>query len=145
MDRVRRPSSGRAAAVGALLIGMLLALGMAPVAAEAATSTSKVQIVLENPDLLHPCGRPPGTSYGVNANAAAAGGKYRLFRSDDEGRTWAPTHDFPASTRIYGLSVLSCGNAAPSPRRYRLLPLPLFRRRPDAGRRCSTSRCSTRR
>ena len=109
MDRVRRPSPGRAAAVGALLIGMLLALGMTPVAAEAATSTSKVQIVLENPDFSTLAVDRQGRSYGVNTNASAAGGKYRLYRSGDEGRTWAPTHDFPASTRIYGLSVLSSG------------------------------------
>ena len=109
MDRVRRPSPGRAAAVGALFIGMLLALGMTPVAAEAATSTSKVQIVLENPDFSTLAVDRQGRSYGVNTNASAAGGKYRLYRSGDEGRTWAPTHDFPASTRIYGLSVLSSG------------------------------------
>ena len=78
-------------------------------AAEAATSTPKVQIVLENPDFSTLAVDRQGRSYGVNTNAAAPGGKYRLYRSGDEGRTWAPTHDFPASTRIYGLSVLSSG------------------------------------
>ena len=139
MDRVRRPSSGRAAAVGALLIGMLLALGLAPVAAEAATSTSKVQIVLENPDFSTLAVDRQGRSYGVNTNASAAGGKYRLFRSGDEGRTWAPTHDFPrarGSTASRSSARERCSSTSSIPTSTSTAPPTPARR----GRRCSTSR-----
>ena len=35
--------------------------------------------------------------------------KYRLYRTLDEGRTWAPLHDFPTNSHVKGLSVLPSG------------------------------------
>src|SRR3954452_15886848 len=80
-----------------------LLLGAAWREAEAATSTTKVQIVVENPAYSTIAVGHAGTSYGINVSATAPGGKYRLFTSHDEGRSWASAYDFPANTRIYGL------------------------------------------
>src|SRR4051794_2586438 len=95
-----------AAACGILTVPLLL--GATPHRAEAATSTAKVQIVFENPDYSTLSVDHQGTAYGI-ASPASPVGKYRLFTSHDEGRSWASAYDFPANTRIYGLSVLSSG------------------------------------
>ena len=102
----RRLKQGAAACV-VFVVPFLF--GAAAPTAEAVTGTTKVQIVLENPDYATVAVDSQGTSYGVNASSAAPGGKYRLFTSHDEGRTWAQAYDFPAYTRIYSLSVLSSG------------------------------------
>ena len=68
-----------------------------------------VDVVFANPDYITFGVDPDGVGYGVLTDSSNPVQKYRLYRTLDEGRTWAPLHDFPTNSHVKGLSVLPSG------------------------------------
>ena len=95
--------------LAAIVFAVLICLVGQPPTASAATSTPKLRIVFENPAYATLAVDSQGTSYGINTSQASPGGQYRLFSSADEGRNWTRSFDFPAYSRIDGLSILRSG------------------------------------
>ena len=110
MRVVRGRGNPRLAAIfAALVLGPLLVLAAAvAVSAGAATSTPYVQVVFENPDYGTLAVGRDGAAYGTRRDGTTIS-SYRLYRSVDEGRTWSARYDFPATSRLKGMSALSSG------------------------------------
>ena len=98
---------------------LLLVLGVAClVAVGAATSQGArrqlaaaptIQVVFENESFATLAVDRNGVAYGKSNVSGDPTGNYRLYRSQDEGRTWTAIFDFPAGSLITYISVLSNG------------------------------------
>ena len=68
-----------------------------------------VEVVVQNPEYSTLAVGNTGVGFGTVANGANPLKATRLFQTLDEGATWTRLYDFPAGTRLTGISVLSSG------------------------------------